>query len=441
MTIAKPRSALDRLFRRIRIALALLFAFYAAVNASQLRTGIAWPLSAIVLLGLCALLMVRWRRTISPLALWVGLFIVLQALVATPLQRNPFFITMPPELDMIVDVRGDALPGISGPQRVWTDAHGFRTTSDVDYADAKPLRIFAIGASTTEQSYLDQEHTWTHLLQEKLAQRLEQKVEVINTGVSGLRALHHRATLGYILDLEPDVALFLVGANDWTYHARRKLGFGGLTSLDVPYLLESLALAKAVSLEHSLLPRVVGRGFHALGKLSRDTPQEPEDGPFTRIDDGAYYSRQHGAIRLRPKRSFRPSEVDPLYSLQIEKIRARCKEARLSCIFLSQPNGYSDTTSEDYRDSWWMIPPNEPYALPLPELANLANLYNRYLLALPEVDHLSSCDLAAGIEPGFASFYDDLHFNTAGARRVAEVLEPCVLDAVRARQRAETNDA
>jgi lysophospholipase L1-like esterase len=43
-------------------------------------------------------------------------------------------------------------------------------------------------------------------------------VEVVNTGVSGLRAQQHLATLRNIADLNPNLVLFLLGANDWNRH-------------------------------------------------------------------------------------------------------------------------------------------------------------------------------------------------------------------------------
>lgn len=87
-------------------------------------------------------------------------------------------------------------------------------------------RVVAIGASTTEQIHLDDKSTWTHLLQEQLESRLPSvNVEVINTGVSGLRAEHHLETLEQVLDFEPDLVIFLIGINDWIRHVYTEFGF------------------------------------------------------------------------------------------------------------------------------------------------------------------------------------------------------------------------
>ena len=55
-------------------------------------------------------------------------------------------------------------------------------------------------------------------MQEKLDQKYQDlNFEVINTGVSGLRANNHIATLKKILKYNPDMAIFLIGINDWNH--------------------------------------------------------------------------------------------------------------------------------------------------------------------------------------------------------------------------------
>ena len=74
------------------------------------------------------------------------------------------------------------IAGVAGIQRITTDTKGFRVTKNIDYESKSAFRIFAIGGSTTEQIFLDDKTTWTHLLQEKFSEHFP--VEVINTGVS-----------------------------------------------------------------------------------------------------------------------------------------------------------------------------------------------------------------------------------------------------------------
>ncbi len=81
------------------------------------------------------------------------------------------------------------------------------------------LRICAIGGSTTEDILLDDESTWTHRVQEGIAKQ-GKSAEIVNTGVSGLRAANHLATLKVVAQLEPDLVISLIGANDWAKHIK-----------------------------------------------------------------------------------------------------------------------------------------------------------------------------------------------------------------------------
>jgi hypothetical protein len=159
--------------------------------------------------------------------LWFGIFLIAQYLLSPPLLGDArHYMTLRPNMNRTVDVVGNAIPGIQGIQRITTDAMGFRVRPPVDYEHKRGFRIFAIGASTTEQIALDDRSTWTYLLQEKLVAETGRPVEVINTGLAGTRALHHLVMLRHILDYSPDCAMFLIGVNDWNKHIREHFGSG-----------------------------------------------------------------------------------------------------------------------------------------------------------------------------------------------------------------------
>ena len=80
------------------------------------------------------------------------------------------------------------------------------------------LRIISIGGSTTAQPNVDDSKTWSNVVGEKISNLTNKEVEVINTGVMGLRAKHHYLSLKRIKRYEPDLIVFLMGINDWTYH-------------------------------------------------------------------------------------------------------------------------------------------------------------------------------------------------------------------------------
>ncbi len=69
-----------------------------------------------------------------------------------------------------------------------------------------------------------------------------------------------------------------------------------------------------------------------------------------------------------------------------------------------------------------MTPFREDYTLDLTSMGGIADLYNQYLIRFARKQGHDLIDLAAAMPAGTASFYDDVHFNTEGARRVANVL-------------------
>jgi len=147
------------------------------------RGAPTWAIASLVLFA--APLALQWSRwvMVRTYALWFAAFLVLQALL-TPWLRGDF-ITLPRQMNSTIDVRAADLPGMPpGIRHVTTDEKGFRANPRVDYRAKHALRIYAIGGSTTEDILLDDESTWTHLVQENIVKQ-GKSAEIVNTGVSG----------------------------------------------------------------------------------------------------------------------------------------------------------------------------------------------------------------------------------------------------------------
>ena len=370
-----------------------------------------WILVTLACYSLPLLGQIVRSRSIQAYTLWFGAFLVLQSLL-TPLVIDRNLVTLQPNLERRLDVVGDGLPGIQGPQTITTDSMGFRVTRTVSY-DAKPegtYRIFAIGGSTTEQILLDDYKTWTHLLQERVGARFDSlNVEVINTGVSGLRSEQHLSTLKFITQFSPDLVVFLIGINDWNRHIWDVHGDPEHRS----------PRPHAFSFSESLLGAAL-KGIQGV--------LEPLPEPAVEFETGEYYSTQNDSLRRNQVRRFRPDAVSDSYHRALEQIRDACHRASITCMFVNQPTGYLPDAPADLRRHFWMTPPNTSYTLDFESLVRLSNLYNQYLLSFANENSLASCDLVAHFEPSLEDFYDDCHFNTAGAQRVAVYLEQCVAE-------------
>lgn len=355
-------------------------------------------------------LLLPWQK-LRMTMLWFGVFLILQDGYTLYTNKTELYKTLPYTMNNSFNVTGDILRGIDGMQHVTTDEKGFRVTKDIDYGADTPYRIFAIGASTTEQIYLDDHKTWTHLLQEEL-----DNIEVINTGVSGLRAEHHLATLNNILPLNPDMIIFLTGVNDWNKHVRENFGSRHYQRNKFRYSLTPVAI----------------RDFLRDIRSARKHKQRQSTNDGIREENGDYYRDKMGSLNRERVETWRPAQVDLHYVETMQKVAVICQREKIKCVLLSQPHGYTLDVSDDYKSHFWMTPPGEKLTLDLPSLTYVADLYNGWLESFACENSLYFYDLAAQIPAGFDSFYDDVHFNEEGARRVATALSPEIQKAINA---------
>lgn len=371
-----------------------------------------WAIGSLALFAVpLALQWTRWVM-VRTYALWFASFLVLQALL-TPWLRGDF-ITLPQQMNTTIDVRAADLPGMPpGLRHVTTDERGFRVNPRVDYQTKRGLRIYAIGGSTTEDILLDDESTWTHRVQEGIA-KLGKSAEIVNTGVSGVRAANHLATLKVVARLEPDLVIFLIGANDWAKHIKDR--FERISWKPVSLRDSALGIVLDGAVISPMQRRIAGRTWsdqaHVIDSL-----------------EGLTRSGQL-SLHRSVTHTFRPTEVAADYAATLREISSLCKENRLTCLFMTQPHAYSEATPADLRSRFWMTPPWATYTLDFESMTHIASLYNAFLKSFAAREGHPLCDLAPGIEPLPKFFYDDLHFTDEGARRVADLVLPCALKAL-----------
>jgi len=364
-----------------------------------------WVIVSVILYSIPLIMQSVQQQVLKIYALWFGAFLVLQQ-VLSPFLKDPDFKTLPSNMDSQFVVTGSGLPGIQGFQHVTTDSNGFRVIPRVDYEEKKGIRIFAIGGSTTEQLILDDKSTWAFLLQEGLMRNLDVPVEVINTGVSGLRARHHLATLRHAVMYRPDVVLFLVGINDWNKDIRVHFGSRGYRT-------------PRQNFRNSLLGNFMSRVNEWIAESNTGASATASS---PREQKGEYYTKQNNSLAKADRRKYTPAQVSEEYIHDLELIAYTCKEQKIICVFITQPTGYSPLSGEEYRKSFWMTPPNEAYTLDLDSLTHISKLYNLYLTEFAKRHGFDLIDLASEVEPSHEHFYDDAHFNTNGSEHVATIL-------------------
>ena len=95
-----------------------------------------------------------------------------------------------------------------------TNSMGFRMEKEVsDIKDPGNLRVLILGDSHTQGFEVQQNETFSELLNKKNCQK--KKLEVINTGISGTGTSEHLITLLYLMDkLKPDIIIEAFYPND-----------------------------------------------------------------------------------------------------------------------------------------------------------------------------------------------------------------------------------
>lgn len=398
----------------LRWGISFIFFLFGIVSIDI--SSLEWAICGLLLYSIPVILQFFRSDYLRYWSLWIGFFLLVQTFL-TPLLTDKNFKTLFPNLNMVINVKG-GLPGIQGRQRITTDQKGFRVTKKVDYGSTKCFKIFAIGGSTTEQIALDNEKTWTHLLQEKLTPIINKEVFVINTGLSGLRAEHHLSTLKKIVGYHPDMVLFLFGINDWNQHIKDHF------SLSRKDFIEKIKKGRAlILLKNTLLG-------NALKSIKFITGGKNQDEPQVKQDYGEYYSKQRGSLDRNQKVTFKPSSVHPHYERTLVEISSICKENEIDCIFITQPSGYQIGADKEFKAGFWMTPPNEEYTLNFESIVHIASLYNKFLIEFARQRGHKVCDLAHEFSPSYQFFYDDCHFNLKGAEHAATSLFSCIISSV-----------
>lgn len=348
------------------------------------------------------------------------LLLIIGNFLLTPL-TSQFSIKLPKNLYRQFEITGSLMPGFSGTSILTTDSQGYRTLDKVNYQNrGDTYRIVTIGGSTTQQLYLSDEKTWTHLLSVQLNKKSAQKVEVINAGFSGPRAENHFYTLKSIEWLKPNLVIFLMGINDWNHDIRLTLSEKNKFSNFLNLLLSNLRIAYQFRFEHSPVGLVKRRLFNF--QLFKDLNS---DG-IVQID-GVDFAREHyNSLERKPIRTIEMTNISDDYQYWLNKIFQECKNKGILCMFVNQPIAYSQNITPSLKEKLWMTPPAEQYTLSLNNLIQISSLYNRSLIEKANDYGFPACNLADAIPPTINYLYDDCHFNEGGARAVAKYLDSCI---------------
>ncbi len=392
--------------KKLRLFISILILIFGVATIYFL--SYKWIVIGLILFSTPLLFQTNKKTSIQLSAILFGVFLVIQSLLS-PYLSGRQLKTLNPNLDMTWDVKS-GIAGINGLQHITTDSKGFRVTKNIDYTKKEPLRIFVIGGSTTEQLLIDDHQTWTHLLQQKIENKINRDVEVINCGVSGTRTVHNYQTLLEISNFKPDMIIFHLGLNDMYYH-----------------ILSHFNPIISFSFDRTILGKKIKHFFNYLIRLIINN----KNSNGIHVIDGDIYDKDRNSLARKIKKKFQPDDVSSNFKFYLNKIINQCKKTNIPCIFVTQPNGYHDGVSENFKMGFWMTPPESKYTVDFKSMIFLSKLYNNYIIEVAQKNGIQCLDLAKQIPPNFDYIYDDCHYNTNGVKKVSELVSHFLLPIIK----------
>jgi len=388
-----------------------------------------------LLAGLGALILSRdrpgfLRRIHQPLlAIYVSyvMLILLEAFAHLVIPTPPIPGLEPPGTKRAFSVDPNLFPGVHGKKTYTTNELGLRgpmpRRRDLAY------RILAIGGSSTICSILDDSETWPHLLMEGMnASQKNTPVWVGNAGSNGRTTVHHLVLLQWLPGLlREDMLIFLVGTNDLT----TSLAFEGAPTRAV--------LEEAAGFRGDLPAGARWRSqypfYHRLrlylliGRAARNLKGRFSGSSSDPIFSIGSYRRQRASSPIIPLPDLQIGLGE--YRTRLLSLASRCRELDLRCLFLTHPTMWrSDLSPAEQHLLWLGYLGRFDYAKGYGSAADLEraiDAYNRTLLDVCRQQGLECYDLASHIPKDTSAFYDDVHFNEAGSRLVAETLKEYLL--------------
>jgi hypothetical protein len=292
-------------------------------------------------------------------------------------------------------------PGLTRPAEITINAHGLRGRIE---RDDDTRRILVVGASTVEDTMLNDEDTWCG----RLEARLGPTTWVANAGRSACTSRHHVIQIAELLPHLPrfDEVLVLCGLNDML------AGSGAHGVERQPSLRICFGQGPGV-------PPIKSQGsVHPIGEYlaawkARRQQVEADDW----LDQAPDLS---GHLKT--------------YAVTLQQIaqvvQQRGNGARLS--FLTQPYLWrADLTEAEKRrylyaggmddPGRWARDPHTPWFDQL-TLAAMLDQHNAVMRGMPQLCGARCIDLAALLPQDVANYYDDFHYSIAGCDAIAAIV-------------------
>jgi lysophospholipase L1-like esterase len=282
---------------------------------------------------------------------------------------------------------------------------GFRGEEPPDPFD-EHLTLVTAGGSTTECFYLSDDQTWTDVLGVKLAGNFR-NFWINNAGLDGHSSFGHIVLVeDYLVQLRPNVVLFLVGMNDF---AREGLGFFDRKVMRQPTHLRGTAnwaagYSEAVALSLNLV-RYVMTLWIGVAHSEVDLDQVPT----LDVSDDA---------RLAIRRKHARHHLEP-YAQRLETLIRLLRQHAMEPVFVTQPALYGDAVDPTTGVDLATLKVSDVNGQTQWEILEM---YNDVTRRVGVRHRVAVIDLARDMPKDSRYYYDFSHTTVDGAERVAEIL-------------------
>lgn len=306
------------------------------------------------------------------------------------------------------------LPGMKGVTRWTTNNLGFRGDELVSPKPVDELRVFLIGGSTTECLIVDDADSLDAVVQRTMQERVADRaqVRVYNAGISGDRSDDHVAILTQrIVHLQPDIIVVFAGINDLlaAIHGHDYLHLP--TQRPPPWMM----LATQSQL---------GRLAYYTVKLKLPVQELAQD-------ELIVTGYQYGVKRQKSARAASgPPTFDTRgYANNLRTLAGLAAGHGIPLIFITQQTTWNSDVDSTAKDWQWMLNVDDVrYAED--DMHHALERMNDSMRQIADSLDVPLYDLARLMPKSTEFFYDDVHFNTNGARVAGTQLAAVILERI-----------
>jgi lysophospholipase L1-like esterase len=311
------------------------------------------------------------------------------------------------------------LPGLSGIHQFTTNNMGFRGDSLADPKPPGEFRVFMVGGSTTECFYLDDNDDLARVVQRELSRAAPAgtTIRVYNAGLSGAASDDHVATISQrLVHFDPDLLIVFCGINDLSRSIYR---------YDYRHYVEyHPAYRKPWFKRVPMKLQITRRLFLLKQRFKTDSRQLQEQRPLV-----TNYAGLIGLQRSVPPTADPPRTDVPSYATNLRSIAGLAVGNHIKLVFMTQQTTWNSQVDPDAKAHHWMCyragaPGTSSTGVTFQEdlMDSAMNQLNDTMRAVGSEERVPVFDLARTLPKSLQFFYDDCHFNVAGAAKTASEL-------------------